>query len=512
MEKPITPSQVYVDALPESIVVTEKYDYDIEISANEQKTFTGAQGEAVIEVPYDGNRSLNKAAIEKLLKIPEAQEPDAQGLIGWLAIGSPVGWNSNWQRPALPEILPVKIPLSNQEINADQWGRDQFRAIIKHTYIPLDPQFFPISIKIKILDDLPVKSELQPGDMIKFRFPENHLVGKVVVDFTVQLSIPSIIEIQKVDHIELETLEFKWPTIATKWQAIWYGPDTNELDWFYNPVLGTVTINHIHSKLIMDKDSLGSPFSRYECHLVMVMALPGLFIRSTEKGNDVTTSQPSNDEPTSEQTELFLRGDLKISIKDILLSGREVKWIYPDGIVHRDSPTGPAKKTEITAHFISAINELFTNREIITYRYWNFPGVRLNEVRVADVIAGLDDIGYRYNHLENQSSSNYKEQRGKEEDNSIQQFLLQGKKYVLLENNDSETEIILDIILERANRSHTRRVHSIKGLRLSTGIDSSDLVIQIRGKMSNMGDMLDKDLDKLQIILTKRFANVVDLK
>lgn len=70
-----------------------------------------------------------------------------------------------------------------------------------------------------------------------------------------------------------------------------------------------------------------------------------------------------------------------------------------------------------------------------------------------------------------------------------------------------------DVRVTRVKGADTRREREIpSGLSVSTELPTSDLVVEIFGRMNGPGSLLDKDSEHLMVILQQRLSVVADLR
>jgi hypothetical protein len=472
---------VLVNAYPASVQAREVYSYKVEITANPDTSSTDSpQGHVQVRLPYDGFQHFSLEEAKRLKQqIVNRSDPTIQGRIGWLAVSPPLDWEHDWSRPTGAEVIPVQVPLRGEKFSETQWTSDQMCSVARHTYSPASLHFWPLNIEMQVFDDISVPEAETLRDYLSLLKSGNVQKGQLIIDLTITVLIPAVLARDDV-HVWLEILELNWPVIAPERQldVQQLRPPGHEdqtpvkVTWRYNPDRRVVQICKVQAR--RDEPDEGSPLVPFKCDMRFFLRVPGQIVNQDE-----------------------LKGSVRLRLDGILLSGREVGWLQVSG--HRTTGQNQLihQQTHLKAVFSAWLSDQFKYRRTTTYRRWCFSGVRLSADRLDDVAAALRDLGYQVKSpvLAEDGATG----------------TLAASRPDVTPDGDP-TLLQLEVLAERAPAAQTRRVREMEGVLITTEIETSDMVIHVRGQMRGPISMIALDLERLMTTLKGRFAAVADLR
>ena len=514
----------YVNAKPESVLVREAYTYEIKIRANPDTQLVDIpdhpdrpRGEISIEMPYDGHTYFPAESARRMKEGAEITSGISalSGQIGWLALSRPLDWEREWKSPEGMDLLPVQIPLLDEYIrDPDMWGMDELRAVSQHEYQPESPDFIPVQVEMRVSDTAQdslesftkTRRDIQKGqdikgvsDLLKTLNGEPLQGGQLVIDIEVTAFLPAILAQEDVQVI-VDELELKWPTIAPNWQLSIseLKPDGSEenIDWRYDPDNQSIEMCSL-SAFPRDPDE-GAPLIPYRCNLRICLNFPGQVVSQDE-----------------------LEGRVRMRLGGCLLSGRQAGWLDAGG--RRITADGEmfTVETTLSARFVATLSDRFRYRRTAVYRQLYFPGVMLSPTRLDDIAAALRDIGYEIKDLGTG-------RRKPVENPGLIHIDLKGSGdgvggsievgsvlATRVETSPDRDPAILEIQVWAipVAAAPTRSEREIpEGGMVSTEWGTSDLILQVRGKMVGSGSLLSLDSDLLMTNLKNRFTAVADLR
>ena len=472
---------VLVNAYPASVQAREVYSYSVEITANSNTSSTDSpQGHVQVRLPYDGFQHFTLEEAERLKQqIVNRSDPTIQGRIGWLAVSPPLDWEHDWSRPTGAEVIPVQVPLRGEKFSETQWTSDQMCSVVRHTYSPASLHFWPVNIAMQVYDDISVpEGTLQ--DYLSLLKSGKVQEGQLIIDLTITALIPAVLARDDI-HVWLETLELAWPVIAPAWQLDVQqlpprgrenqAPD--QVTWRYNPDRRVVQVCKVQAR--RDEPDEGSPLVPFKCDMRFFLRVPGQIVSQDE-----------------------LKGSVRLRLDGILLSGREVSWLQVTG--HRITGQNQLvhQQTYLEVGLSAWLSDQFKHRRATTYRRWCFSGVRLSADRLGDVAAALRDLGYQI--VKSPVLA---------EDGAT--GTLAASRPAVTPDGDP-TLLQLEVLAERMSAAQTRREREMEGVRITTEIETSDVVIHVRGQMRGPISMIALDLERLMTALKGQFAAVADLR
>ncbi|MCU0485831.1 MAG: hypothetical protein MUC85_06925 [Anaerolineales bacterium] len=467
---------VYADIIPETIQVTESYHYLLQVRANYDTILDGEpQGVIRLEVPYDGGKHFSKEVAEEIAEYASLDlHPSAQAQIGWVAMGAPRGLENRWELPTTAEIMPVRIPLKGGGIfRESQWTRDDLRAVLRHTYTPIAPRYWPLQMEFKVYDDQTVPQD-NLEDYYKLIAAGSVGPGEIIFELAVTVYLPDLLQQDQV-KAWLEDLEIEWPTIAPKWQLDIFqepkgDPTLQKREWHYNPANRQVELHHLTMELGDRKP--GSPLVPYVCKLRLHLRVPGKVVM------------------TNNHT---LRGKLRLCLDGVLLSGRQAAWLDAAGVRLEASKAKIGHRSDLVGQFTILLVDQFQVRRTTTKRLWHFSGVAWSYYRQDDIGAILRDLGYTISF-------------------DREKKWVEGKRITIV-SGKYPTPLSISITAIPSATGKTQRERTIPdGLTITTETETSDLILYVVGRGQAGVSELARDLETIMVKLNQQFKVVADLR
>jgi hypothetical protein len=492
-------SQIYVDIIPERIQAQETYVYEVEISANPDTRLIEQKSEITVEVPYDGYRHLSRDVVRRLKDEIVSLTSTNNGHAGWIALSHPLDWESDWSRNIGVEKSPLRIPLKHGKIIGEKlWTSDEYRAILHQSYKTDDLRFRPVAIDLRVLDDITgsAQSLEQYLELLELYGSGE---GQLSLNLEISTLLPAVLAREDV-HVIVERIQIHWPTIPPPDQIALYLMEqtpgarfsAEEKKWRYNPDEKSIEIEGIPTKKL--NRQADSPLVPFRCLLNFVMMSPSEAI-----------------------TQSVLSGEVKISIENLLISGREVALMNVNGY-RRDIENCPKlrQRSVIVAKTKAYLGDQLSKRRTATYRHWVFPGVDISEIRTSDLAAALRDLGYRTKHKNLEKGEIEPSPEGDNKVNASNDAAsivhVEGHKLGTFPNGDF-VQLTIDARLKSTDQDQTRREREISdGTIISTEFKTRNLILDIFAWMEGPGSLLDLDLEDLMLILQDRFSVVAELR
>lgn len=454
-----TSNELFVNVRPERVQAHEFYAYQLIASASPQtRAIDSPSGQVRVQIPYDGFRHFSREAAGRLDKqLAGASLSEVEGQAGWLASSAGLDWAGDWSRPLGVETVPVTIPLRGERLlSSEGWIADELRAVAEYSYTPDNLPFWPLSLDVQVCDDVPA-----PVESLR-RGAWQMQPGQLVMNLTVSAYIPTALcTPDKRIEVDVERLELDWPTMAAAWQVDISqvnglspsgGAGEQQVAWRYNPDHSTVELRGV--RVHRGDPEPGSPLTPYRCPLRLVLRSPGQLVA---KGK--------------------LDGIVRLRLKGVLLSGREIAWIEASGYRKGEA----SQKTLLEASFTAPLNQRLGCRQTMTCQRWYFPGTSLSVDRMADIAAALHDLGYQVRqHTMSETASGQ----------------LAATRVVSLADGEPTT-LHVQLLAECAP---------------GAGEGVSGLVIHAQGQLQGPASIVGLDLNRLMIMLKKRLAAVADLQ
>ena len=477
----------YANIKPEQIKAQETYGYHILISSNSDVQEQKSTGLLAVEVPYDGYKAFSRETAKELEEKVTHSESEMTGRIGWLVLSHPLDWGGGWRKViGITPALPVDIPLIGNGLeNSSEWTADEKGVRLLASFDPKGPQFRLAEMDIHLYDDESIPKTAE--EVIHSLYNPDSWSGQMVLDMTIKIYVPSLLPIEKRNSlkVKLDKVSIQWPTVMSSGQlSIKHRSPINDektnyqpADWHNNPVERTIELTNIEIK--NDQELINSLIP-YSLQIRFHLKTPYPVIKQVQ-----------------------LLGSMRILLEGLLLSGREIAWLNPNGM--RSKETSPIKEiSSLDITFAAFLPDLL-RRQTTTSRRWMFPGIKLTPTRVHDMEMTLRDMGFKI-------LNTIKDRREGDQQTSSVRTYIYAEQWVHAPSGE-QVKTNLKIWLSSENNAETQRDREMPdGIKVSTKLPTEDLVIQLWGTLFGPGSQLDLILEELLVVLNERFATVADVR
>jgi hypothetical protein len=388
-------------ALPSEIVVEETYPYAAQVRTLPHMETPGdvpARGLVEVRVPYDGQHYFDEAALGDVRAAVEArallqdEEPETtvEAHIGHITI-------SDYGRIrlqgsdllALKGKLPVRVPVLGAGVHSvDDLRQARLEGRARFTYEPVRPVVVPVHVEVTISDEealYPTQLALQRAERagaLKALEQLRRTLGEqlarkaefstgLCVSFDVQLELAAPFGLaDDPAPPELKSVWLDWPGMAS-----------------YRRVL----------LLVEDQDGVMQPHPLVFDPASKRLQWGGLrFFAPQEPGENglYVYQAPRMElhvrEPGELRATAALVGQLDVELP-LLMSGLKLDYFDAHGVEY----AVPIKtKSVLQTALTLDIAGCFERRRFSPYRYIQFPGIVLNQMRLGDIVAILESMQF----------------------------------------------------------------------------------------------------------------------
>lgn len=371
---------VLANTQPHEIKVKEQYCYEFKLTGVQYREFQKSEGRIEVVIPYDGQHDIVPSPeLEERLQQRSQQKPvPIWGELEIVSFG-----NSRLNEQFVSELEERRLSFDTdfegqalEMIRSKPKGRFDIR--LSQSYQPAEPEYVPAEIPMKAFDEEEIKEEQELKVEVKVRnrgkdqpTPALLLVQDVTdhasfksslcFRFQVIVSLPGHYVQEESDDkvsVRVSHMTMDWP-IATvpsqprlkigsannKYKQVPFNPVRGALEWFDIP-------------LKRGKDG-------------------GFYFESDEIWLEV-------DEPGEVQNEQILQGKVNIEVKGLLLSGLQLSY---KGRGHATI----SKQSIMQVDYRIKLRECFEDKRYSPQQHLQFPGIVLDEFRLADVLMLLKD-------------------------------------------------------------------------------------------------------------------------
>ena len=350
------------------IVLTEEYAYKSKISGVRQtKLNTVPMGHIDVMLPYDDySRALEREKdsnsvnpLDRLLVEP----------IGYLRCDH-YGQSNLEREPGLTwerDLLPIKIDFEASELVQLSSAQDRFDLRLTQTYRPNEPKTTPLEVSVHIVDEDSEADESDTESLIKELQKQADIKRSLVMKFRVTLFLPESMDLSdRTALLQISSMRLRWP-IATPHRLVKLRVGSTLYPSIrYNPERGEIECNNIPFKF--DKIDMR--------HLAIY--------RTDEISLEVS-------EPIEIYENTEVHGSVSLELRG-LLSGLELDYCNLKGQEQGDVLI--TQSTVLRNDFVLDLEEGLQNKRYSPRQHLHFPGVVLNQMRIADVIMLLEDKGF----------------------------------------------------------------------------------------------------------------------
>lgn len=392
---------LFARALPSEIVVEEIYPYAAQVRTLPQVETPGdepARGFVEVRVPYDGQHTFDEVAIADVRQAVEPhallqdEEPDVaiEAQIGHIAISDYGRIRlAGSEMLAQKGSLPVRVPVLGEGVRSlDDLREGRLEGRARFPYEPARPVVVPVHVEVTISDEdalYPTQLALQRAERAgalkeveRLRRVLAEQLGRKAefsaglrVAFDVQLELAAPLGLAD-DPVppELKTVWLDWPGMASYRRVLLMVEDR---DGVMQP-----------HPLVFDPESKRLQWGGLHFFAPSEPAENGLFVYQAPR-MELHVREPG------ELLEMAaLVGQLNVELP-VLVSGLQLQYFDAQGAPY-DVPlkTKSVLQTALTLDIAGC----FQRRRFSPYRYIQFPGIVLNQMRLGDIVALLESMQF----------------------------------------------------------------------------------------------------------------------
>ncbi|MBN2396482.1 MAG: hypothetical protein JXC36_08500 [Candidatus Atribacteria bacterium] len=471
---------------PQYIKITENYNYQADISANQYIEGYGSPiGKYEIPIPYDGEKYFTLQAIKDIEKQKKNawEQNQLEARIGYISITNYSATDLDKQLSLFLQnnVIPLDIPVKNETklSSPEVLTNDNFICNIKQDYTPSWPDSIPLQLTVSIFDE-DILSELQMSGELENLSDDQmkrvvdsvaQQVGfkrSLIFSFNLILALPSVIGCANDKEPPILTrMSIEWP-VATSHRLVKLIISENSKDSdkpiIYDPERGVIEWGDIPF-LAPNKKSEGTDLFTYQAPQML------LFI----------------EQPGELYQQEFLKGEIEVKIPR-LFSGLKIDNFLANG---QKNNIEIKRETTLYTNMNIALEDCFERKTFSPYQHIQFEGVILNDMRMNDIKTLLEDQGFVADY---------------------RQFKLgdQGiERYILRSYTTKELDTLRLWMLVEGTRSKTTRRKQIPGGQTyTTEVDTGYMTIYMRGELRGYSTDLVHSMNEIQKQLKERFRHV----
>ncbi|HRQ42571.1 MAG TPA: hypothetical protein PLD25_32040 [Chloroflexota bacterium] len=366
----------------------------------------------------------------------------------------------NWEEDMLTLQMNLS-PTDFERLNAHRQKR--FDLKLRQRYQPDEPKVAPIVVQAHIVDEDFEADESDRKNLIEDLQKQADMKRSLNMRFRVILSIPQHPGfLHQTESPEISTMSLKWP-IATPHHLVKLRVG-RALPVFYNPESGVIEWHNIPLK-----------FKWNGGHQLAIF----------------TTDQITLE--VSEPIEIFQRSDIQgqvtIELKG-LLSGLALEYRDPEN--KRPDDVLLTQQTLLTNEFTLNLEEALASKRFAPRQHLHFPGVILDEMRVADVMMLLEAKGFETMRLEDPN--------GMTNEENI--YTIKAEKH------EGPRKLEIFLLIEGVS-TQTNRERQIKGqTKFTTPLPVGATSIYIQGKLEGDSKRIVNIINDIQKQLKEQFRHV----
>lgn len=479
---------VFARANPETIRITETYEYTQEISRNPfHEARKEPSGTIDIVVPYDGRQYFTRTArqdVEKQIKVHQQQtEPnsgDVEALIGHLLL-------TEYDKTDLDDKLslsdhygsiPVKVPAINDTITTmDHLCSDQHACHIHHEYSPSVPEVNPILVEMELLDEdiLTVPSV----ELLTKEGAED--IEKVEAHITRQISFPRSLLLQTTARVHLPAkmahcgalprickVSLGWPTLTSLCAFSLSVGNQNAIPVTYNPMTRSLEWEDVPMSLCNSSEGIEDTRTFISKPMTLLIDQPGELYQQDS-----------------------LTGTIEVEIPGRLLSGVDIRYFDGAGEMRSDFDTALA--TRVVASIVLIPDDAFFRRRRSHYQHFHLDEVIPDEMRIVDIITALKDRDFQIHTPPPKSQP------------KPAKYI---KHFIHASRPEGPDSLDLLIFVEGQRYDTQRQTRVPGGQTYTSTVESGDLKIYIRGEFIGDSGIIVREINALQLILRNRFEGL----
>lgn len=453
------------------ILVTEEYTYQSKVSGVRYlKLASTPTGLITVRAPYDNYKLPTSVSMSHQRR---SVNHDGIGVrfaepIGYLQCNH-YGMSNLAKEPDLPwegDLLPLKITLSPSQLSQLKTNQHRrFDLQLTQTYQPNQPQSAPLEVGIFVVDEDSRAEEWESDRkrLVKELRKQADIKRSLILKFRVKLSLPTQMPLFQEDNTLPLKLVLQWP-LATPHRLAKFSRGITPYPFTYNPENGTIECNNIPLKLQRENQDL------------------------LTYATDLISLEVS--EPVELYEMLKLQGSVSVEL-DGLMSGLSLNYLAP---ADKEAGSISIKQCTIVKNeFLMNLQEGLENKHYLPRQHLHFPGVVLNEMRVADIIMLLEDKGFEIEKLQEPDSQESVEK---------QPYIIKAKRA------EGAREVKIFILIQGTS-TQTSRERGVKGqTKFTTSLPVGDTSIYVQGRLPGDSKRIVNLINEIQKQLKEQFRHV----
>lgn len=467
---------------PSAIRITETYIYESVISGVRKLELKKRSGSVEIIVSFDKHKVPHNRFQ------PHERRPSYFNLMGELQnadLGSleikrygnsnfNEQTNVNWRE----DSLPIKIDLTDSDLsNPEYINLNSFDLRLTHLYEPDEPKSVAIRVSVHILDEdyidpLTEAEESEDAMLLKQIAKQLGLKHSLTLRFRVTVQLPDHLGSKYEDKpLRILQMVLNWPIAlphrltklrigGISYPPVKYNPERQSIEWEGVP-------------LKLQKKNEVSKLYTFSSDMIRLEVTEPIDLYHLSK----------------------LSGYVLVELNGVI-SGLDLAY---NGSVDGDSSIRPLLRTLVVNEFSLDLEEGLRSKYFSPRQHLYFPGVVLNEMRVADVLMMLEDKGFELHKHEWKPIGTDLERN---EVSPKRQFVVKA----IRDEGAKKLEIFMLIRGIDANTTRERKI--LGNAKYTTPLATGDTSVYIRGQMPGDGKRVVIVINEIQKQLKEQFRHV----
>ena len=469
--------------LPSDINVVEKYTYQARVSGVHQiQMEQEPSGLIEVTIPYNKHKHFDQPALAN-------QEQWSATALALKLLAARIGHlhidlhghsniNATLDPNADEDLLPIRIDIDSRQLEAANIHKtSHFDLCLKHAYQPDEPDVIPIKIITHVKDEdyiEPYQSRLNQPVREELMKEIDSLKRSLTIIFRVEIVLPQHLGSRdETDPLQIAQMTLSWPIATpphlaslrvgnTPYTSLIYNPEGGHIEWVNIPLKAKNIARQRYTLFTSEK----------------------LYLEISE--------------PTEIYQMLELAGRATIELNG-LFSELGLRYVDDTNGVHDQLP-------KITYRTILAVNFTLNLGEGLELKYYSprqhlhFPGVVLDDMRVADITMLLKDKGFELKTAawQQQGFSNNSTTTEKVE-----------KRFYRIEATRTEgaRELTLFLLMQGVDSKTTREKRVLGKAKYTTGLSTGATTIYIRGQLQGDNKRVVNVINEIQKQLKEQFRH-----
>ncbi|WP_372669595.1 hypothetical protein [Amycolatopsis kentuckyensis] len=476
---PVPGEDVFARAHPETVKVTEQYQYEQEISRNPSTRRSAPPGgEIEIVVPFDGADHFTRQACDDVEAAMRDRHPgeSVNALIGHVVfaghqqtdLGDRLGLDDTYG------ALPIRVPVSGEGSpgGLEELKGDRHACVINHSYAPKADllEVVPIDVQVELLDpdtvgDLGTITTNGHGgvDFSKLGQQPNFESFLCLV-LRVRLVLPWKEERDKPEPV-IDRISLDWPSITSLQALTLRLPESQRrAPITYNPIERSIEWRDIPMRQVTEATGRTDEAVFTSEEMALVIEQPGELYQ-----------QPSLD------------GRVEVKIPGYLLSGMQTRLF--DGAGRRVERDGHEELSWVGSRIHLILDDAFARRTLKPHQHLYFDEVIPEDARIADIENALRTRGFtvRFHPISN--------------DGTRRQWA------GTAERPEGPEKMTLRLYVE-GTRHETERQIRRGGQVFTTTFPSGELRLFMYGALPRTSGAITREMNALHAVIRDRFARI----